>query len=745
MIACVGQQNIDGKRIPYGFTDRTLPHYKKYDDGAEARGFIESSFIRGLTPQEFFFHAMSGREGLIDTAVKTADTGYIQRQLVKAMEDLVTQNDGTVRDSKMNILQFHYGEDGINSTKIENQSLDYKLGAADIRALYGMNGVDLTQIVSGGVEDATSALHTFVEGEGPDKRYRGGILGDRILLTETVFKKGASIALFSPVNIERMILNAENQGTFKGKQTDLTPLHVLEGITKVIERTQPYNQIWKALLRFHLAPHKMIVDQRFPRAVFDAICERIIMRNWKSQAQPGEQVGIIAAQSIGEPSTQMTLNTFHLAGVAAKSNVTRGVPRLKELLKVTQNPKATSLTIYLKPEYRSSKERAREVAQDLELTLLRDIVTKTAIYFDPKDDETVIEEDKDLINFFKAFELVGVEKEASESSDKSKWLLRMEFDREKMFNKNISMDDINFALQKQTLVTSIQTIYSDYNSPRQIMRLRMYKDDEAVNSADGLDDLAAMKKLQNKLLTSIIIRGVPSIKAVTYRKIKDFKEADGEDYKPIEEYVLDTDGSNILEAINHPMVDASRIYTTDVYDVLSLLGVEAARSILLSEITGLFEEVGLNFRHLGLLCDVMTRGGRLMSIDRYGINKNDIGPLAKASFEETEKILLKAALFSEVDPITGVSANIMTGQPIRGGTAFSQIMLDEAALMRVQKGLPPSELDEEDTEWTEEEKDAMLHKGESSDLCNDTALRVNMLVPNVENVENEEELDMVLL
>jgi hypothetical protein len=87
----------------------------------------------------------------------------------------------------------------------------------------------------------------------------------------------------------------------------------------------------------------------------------------------------------------------------------------------------------------------------------------------------------------------------------------------------------------------------------------------------------------------------------------------------------------------------------------------------------------------------------------------------------------------------------MTGQPIRGGTAFSQIMLDEAALMRVQKGLPPSEVDEEDTEWTEEEKDAMLHKGESSDLCNDTALRVNMLVPNVENVENEEELDMVLL
>ena len=610
-----------------------------------------------------------------------------------------------------------------------------------------MKGVDLSTILTVPTEEETDErLLAFVEGEGAAKRFKGGILGDRILLTETVFKKGASIALFSPVNLERMILNAESQGTFKGKQTDLTPVHVLKGIEKIIQRTQPYNQIWKALLRFHLAPHKMIVDQRFPQAVFDALCERIIMRNWKSQAQPGEQVGIIAAQSIGEPSTQMTLNTFHLAGVAAKSNVTRGVPRLKELLKVTQNPKATSLTIYLKPEYRTSKERAREVAQDLELTLLRDIVTKTAIYYDPKDDSTVIEEDKDLIKFFKAFELEDAVEtaEGTEETGKSKWMLRLEFDREKMFNKNISMDDINFALEKQTQMASISKIYSDYNSPRQIMRIRVEKDADLGGFADGLDDLATMKKLQNNLLNNIIIRGVPAIKAVTYRKIKDFKEPDGEEYKPIEEYVLDTDGSNILEVITHPMVDAHRVYTTDVYDVLSLLGIEAARSILLSEITGLFEEVGLNFRHLGLLCDVMTRGGRLMSIDRYGINKNDIGPLAKASFEETEKILLKAALFSEVDPVTGVSANIMTGQPIRGGTAFSQIMLDESALLRVQKGLPQSMVEADENELTEDEINAMLHKGESNELCNDTALRANMIVPNVEQRDDEEELDMVL-
>jgi DNA-directed RNA polymerase II subunit RPB1 len=118
IMACVGQQNVDGRRIAYGYTDRTLPHFTKYDDGPEARGFVESSFISGLSPQEVFFHAMGGREGLIDTAVKTAETGYVQRQLVKAMEDAVIQYDGTVRDANMNIIQFHYGEDGLSATKI---------------------------------------------------------------------------------------------------------------------------------------------------------------------------------------------------------------------------------------------------------------------------------------------------------------------------------------------------------------------------------------------------------------------------------------------------------------------------------------------------------------------------------------------------------------------------------------------------------------------------------------------------
>jgi DNA-directed RNA polymerase II subunit RPB1 len=123
MTACVGQQNVEGKRIPFGFQDRTLPHFTKDDHSPESRGFVENSYLRGLTPQEFFFHAMGGREGLIDTAVKTAETGYIQRRLVKALEDVAAKYDGTVRNALGDVVQFCYGEDGMDGAKLEKQSL----------------------------------------------------------------------------------------------------------------------------------------------------------------------------------------------------------------------------------------------------------------------------------------------------------------------------------------------------------------------------------------------------------------------------------------------------------------------------------------------------------------------------------------------------------------------------------------------------------------------------------------------
>jgi len=728
MMACLGQQAPEGRRIPYGFTDRTLPHYKKYDDGAEARGFVESSFIRGLTPQEFFFHAMSGREGLIDTAVKTADTGYIQRQLIKAMEDLTVQYDGTVRDARGKIVQFMYGEDGVNSTKIESASLKLEgLSDSDIETTYGMTSVDWSTILDDGIvkEEDSELVANYV----------AQILNDRKILVEDVYRSKQNGSLFAPVNLDRILTNLKVKFRLDpSKKTNLTPKYVLEGINKVIQKTQKNHALWAALLRFHCAPHKLIVKERMTKDAFDSLCEVLVIKNWQSWAQPGELVGIIAAQSIGEPSTQMTLNTFHLAGVAAKSNMTRGVPRLKELLKVTQNPKGTALTVFLKPEYRTKKEKAREVAQDLELTLLRDITINARIYFDPQeaDASTVIAEDRALLKFFHLFEKTS---KPVQTDIKSRWVLRFELDRERMFNKNITMDDIAFVLDNR-FGEEIATTYSDFNASKLVLRISITKTEE------DMDELSTLKKFQNRILNSVVIRGVPGIKAVTFRKEDEYVEFHEGQYKAIEnQYVLDTDGSNFLEVMNHPAVDGKKLLSTHVWDIFENLGIEATRQVLLNEISELFEEAGVNFRHLGLLCDVMTRAGRLMSVDRYGINKNDIGPLAKASFEETGKILLRAALFGEVDPITGVSANIMMGQPIRGGTSFSQILLDEPYLMKILSTLSdvPKTLDEEDEDEdspTQEEIDAEIRGGPTGP-CDITQLRMSLQMPNTGPILSE--------
>lgn len=119
----MGQQNVEGKRIPYGFRKRTLPHFIKDDYGPESRGFVENSYLAGLTPSEFYFHAMGGREGLIDTAVKTAETGYIQRRLIKAMESVMVNYDGTVRNSVGQLIQLRYGEDGLCGELVEFQNM----------------------------------------------------------------------------------------------------------------------------------------------------------------------------------------------------------------------------------------------------------------------------------------------------------------------------------------------------------------------------------------------------------------------------------------------------------------------------------------------------------------------------------------------------------------------------------------------------------------------------------------------
>lgn len=391
-------------------------------------------------------------------------------------------------------------------------------------------------------------------------------------------------------------------------------------------------------------------------------------------------------------------DTFHLSGVAAKSGMTRGVPRLKELLKATQNPRATSLTIYMRRDLRTSKEAARRLAQELEFTMLKDLVTVSRIYYDPRDSASLISEDNNWLPFFSMFEqdslaaaAEGEDGEAAEPPPQSPWILRLELNRERMFNKNITMEDITFVLRQAGMPVSVS--YTDHNASRMVFRIRLLA--EGFGNKNSLDDLTAIKRVQSQILTQTLVRGLPGLRAVSFRKVigeayeRDFNN-DGR-YEGVDEFVLDTFGTNFLDVMIHPDVDGTRLLSNHVHDIYENLGIEAARQVLFREIFGLFEQAApVNYRHVSILCDTMCNRGRMMSADRIGVNKKTkTGPLAKASFEQTQDIMLKAALFGEMDPVTGVSANIMTGQPIRGGTSFTQVLLDEAAMAEFMSTAPP--------------------------------------------------------
>lgn len=230
MSVCVGQQSVEGKRIPFGFRHRTLPHFTKDDFSPEARGFVENSYLRGLTPQEFFFHAMAGREGLIDTAVKTAETGYIQRRLVKALEDVAVCYDGTVRNSLGDLIQFIYGEDGMDGAFIERQNIKtFGINNREFEHRYRVDVTDpkggfLPGVLQVGIDDSSLELQQKL-----DEEY-DQLSQDRMLLRNFIFPgKDNSTAQYLPVNLNRIVQNATQIFHIdRRKPSDLKPAYIIE-------------------------------------------------------------------------------------------------------------------------------------------------------------------------------------------------------------------------------------------------------------------------------------------------------------------------------------------------------------------------------------------------------------------------------------------------------------------------------------------------------------------------------------
>jgi DNA-directed RNA polymerase subunit A' len=308
MTASVGQQAVRGKRIMRGYVNRALSHFKEGDPTPKARGFVYASYQTGLDPIEYFFHAMGGREGLVDTAVRTQQSGYMQRRLINALEQLRVEYDGTVRNSIGDIIQLKYGEDGVDPAKSDH-------GQA--------------------------------------------------------------------VNVSRI---ADQVTIMVDKEKPASKEYVMERLGEVEDQLTPLlvNELKSELKKAQFG--KTGVDQAI----------NLTLDNYqRSLVEPGEAVGIVAAQSIGEPGTQMTLRTFHYAGVR-EQNVTLGLPRLIEIVDARRSPSTPIMTIYLDKEHRKSKEKATEIARDIITTTLGDI-SETEPYIDPELEVVVVKLDADMM------------------------------------------------------------------------------------------------------------------------------------------------------------------------------------------------------------------------------------------------------------------------------------------------------------------------------------------------------------
>lgn len=326
LISCnLGQQELEGKRVPAMSSGKTLPSFLPYDPNPRCGGFIADRFLTGLKPQEFFFHCMAGREGLIDTAVKTSRSGYLQRILVKNLESFVVEYDYTVRDiADKSLIQFYYGEDAINSMKV--------------------NVIENIEYLFDNFHGFKSALN--------EENYKP-VFGQTLAQTKAFLKERAS----QKSNSE------EQEGSSEPMKTLLEEFNPGKSLGAISEKAL------SALEKFIASNKSKFKERKIAEEDFRLL---FYYKYFESLMSPGEAVGAVAAQSFGEPSTQMTLNTFHLAGHGGV-NVTLGIPRLRELL-TTKNTKSPVMFLPIRPNV--SENEVKKLMRMMDQINLLELVAK---------------------------------------------------------------------------------------------------------------------------------------------------------------------------------------------------------------------------------------------------------------------------------------------------------------------------------------------------------------------------------
>lgn len=726
-ISCMlGQQELEGRRVPFLASGRTLPSFKPYDPSPRAGGYITDRFLTGIRPQAYYFHCMAGREGLVDTAVKTSRSGYLQRCLIKHLESLTVAYDQTVRNVDGSIVQFHYGEDSVDVTKatyLEHCSFSFDNYAPLIARLRPREVI--TRLNDTGVPmylaSATNAADVDED-------------GDAAVTEKTVIDP---------------VLSKFNPGAYYGAISDRH-----SDLVKQFCEKDP-DGLFKAEARW-----------RKGRVNIEKFAALMNLRYAAALVAPGESVGLLCAQGIGEPSTQMTLNTFHMAGQGGR-NVTLGIPRLREII-MTASKKISTPTMEL-PLLFESHDAALALSARLNRTSLHQFVSTAKIvsklevggdtlsmHFDvcltfhplnsivisainrlkyedfvdcvdtqfvpilnnliAKELRTMTDmkvvgiarvkntsassKEKEDDEEEKAEPLPGSEEEYKKTSKKAK---QQEEDPKARSKKLDDEEEEDEEEEEEDEEVEEKGEEEEEDEEQVAAQNRKAKEEETIvaqetrretRRRDILDKMRFVKNVSyNKEKTNVTISVVvphsskrvilgsvveqACIQALLRQTPGIQKSYASEKSKgKLKYWVVQTDGVALQEVWKHrDLIDVNRITINDINAMLETYGVEAARATILAEVTGVFGAYGItiNKRHLSLLSDYMTYTGGFTALNRIGLTAS-ASPFQKITFETSIKFLLDACINGEVDHMTSPSAKIVMGQPPACGTGMMECM-----------------------------------------------------------------------
>jgi len=353
---------------------------------------------------------------------------------------------------------------------------------------------------------------------------------------------------------------------------------------------------------------KFLEGKEITKKQFETILSRVVSEYKTTRIEACEAVGIVAAQSIGEPGTQMTMRTFHYAGVA-EINVTLGLPRLIEIMDARKEPSTPTMTIYLEPEYGNDRDKAREVSWQIEAAPLHEF--------------------GDITTDMEQMQIV--------------------------VHLNVKVCEKRKIQPKDIMETA----------PRKIRDRRHYRDFEHEADEAGATIVFIPKDRESyqnlfqlaEHVRNVIVQGIDDIERVVVRKESG-------------EYILYTEGSNLKDVFGVEGVDTTRTRTNNISEIASVLGIEAARNAIIHEALSTLSEQGIlvDVRHIMLVADMMCMDGEVKQIGRHGIAGEKESVLSRAAFEVTVNHLLDAAVANEVDELSGVTENVIVGQPIQLGT-----------------------------------------------------------------------------